>query len=349
MEKYQIAEVSGMQAHAGTKATEDVIVIAKALGFEPLYVQMKDLKRGIIHKLNRQVRFYKDWSNVYRTIASDAIVLLQHPFHYPQLTRERTLSKLKSKKCVHFISIVHDVEELRTLGKEQYHKREFDFMVKIADALIVHNNVMRDFFISKGIDKGKIIVLEIFDYLRDKSIQRLPAFEKSITIAGNLDINKSGYLVTLPTVNCKFHLYGPNYSLEGANNVIYGGILKPDQIPEVLTKGFGLIWDGDSSQTCKGGFGNYLRYNNPHKLSLYLASGLPVIIWKEAAEAKFVEENNIGYTIGSLNEITDLMETVSEEEYRQIAKNVFKLSDKLIKGEYMKKALDKAIRLFGEK
>ena len=43
------------------------------------------------------------------------------------------------------------------------------------------------------------------------------------------------------------------------------------------------------------------------------------------------------------------METVSEEEYKQIAKNVLKLSDKLIKGEYMKKALDKAISLFGEK
>ena len=45
----------------------------------------------------------------------------------------------------------------------------------------------------------------------------------------------------------------------------------------------------------------------------------------------------------------DLMETVSEEEYKQIAKNVLKLSDKLIKGEYMKKALDKAISLFGGK
>ncbi|NRO11242.1 Beta-1,6-galactofuranosyltransferase WbbI [Lactobacillus helveticus] len=48
--------------------------------------------------------------------------------------------------------------------------------------------------------------------------------------------------------------------------------------------------------------GNYLRYNDPHKLSLYLASGIPVIIWKKAAEAKFVEENKVGITVDSLED-----------------------------------------------
>ena len=345
MDKFQIAEISGCQAHAGTKATEDVITIAKRIGFEPLYVQMNDLKPGVLHKLNRQFRFYVDWEKAYKRATAGSIILLQHPFHYPQMTREKTLLKMRNKKNVHFISIVHDVEELRILGKEQYHKREFEFMMKIADVLIVHNNVMRDFFIAKGFDKEKIVVLGIFDYLRNESNSKLPVFEKSVTIAGNLDVKKSGYLANLPDVNCKFYLYGPNFSLGEADNVIYDGVLLPDQIPKVLTKGFGLIWDGDSIETCKGGFGDYLRYNNPHKLSLYLSSGLPVIIWKNAAEAKFVEENGVGYTVDSLHDVLKLMEMISENKYKKMAERVREVSKRLIDGEYMQTALTNAMSI----
>lgn len=345
MDKFQIAEISGKQAHAGTKATEDVITIANKMNFIPLYIQMKDSKSGILHKLNRQVRFWIDWRKAYSAITDNSIVVLQHPFHYPQITRENILLKMKKEKHVRFISIVHDVEELRALGKEAYHKHEFDFMMQIADILIVHNNVMRDFFIKKGFSQNKIVVLEIFDYLRSESTGELPEYEKSITIAGNLDVEKSGYLAGLPALKCKFHLYGPNYSLGKASNITYGGVLPPDQVPKVLTKGFGLIWDGDSIETCKGGFGDYLRYNNPHKLSLYLSSGLPVIIWKDAAEAKFVEENGIGYTIESLHEVPELMENISKNEYIKMAENVRKISIKLINGKYMQQALKKTMRL----
>ena len=286
-----------------------------------------------------------DWEKAYKRATAGSIILLQHPFHYPQMTREKTLLKMRNKKNVHFISIVHDVEELRILGKEQYHKREFEFMMKIADVLIVHNNVMRDFFIAKGFDKEKIVVLGIFDYLRNESNSKLPVFEKSVTIAGNLDVKKSGYLANLPDVNCKFYLYGPNFSLGEADNVIYDGVLLPDQIPKVLTKGFGLIWDGDSIETCKGGFGDYLRYNNPHKLSLYLSSGLPVIIWKNAAEAKFVEENGVGYTVESLHDVQKLMEMISENKYKKMAERVREVSKRLIDGEYMQTALTNAMSI----
>ena len=347
MKKYQIAEIAGEQAHAGTKATEDVIKIAQKVGFQPLYVRMNDMKDGAVHKMNRQIQFAKDWSDAYRNITPESIVLLQHPFHYPQLTRERNLLKLKNEKKCRFISVVHDVEELRNLGKEEYHKHEFNFMLEIADVLVVHNDVMRDFFISKGVDKHKLIVLGIFDYLRDDYSCKLPQFEKSITIAGNLDVKKSAYLSQLGKIDCRFQLYGPNFSLYKTENVDYGGVLPPARIPDVLTSGFGLIWDGESIETCKGGFGGYLRYNNPHKLSLYLSAGLPVIIWKEAAEAKFVNENGLGFTISSMFDVPDLMKNLTKGQYNVIAKNVSKISEKLMRGSYMNEALEKGIEYLG--
>jgi hypothetical protein len=343
MKKYQIAEISGEHAHAGTKATEDVIRIAETEGFEPLYVRMNDTKEGTFHKINRQIQFAKDWSNAFKKIESGSLVLLQHPFHYPQLTREKILVRLKKDKKVRFLSIVHDVEELRNLGKEEYHKHEFEFMLQIADVFIVHNDVMKKFFVSKGVPEEKLIVLGIFDYLRESWNKNLPVFERSVTIAGNLDVKKSAYLGKLPEINCQFHLYGPNYSLGEAKNVDYGGVLLPDRIPGVLTRGFGLIWDGTSIESCQGGFGDYLRYNNPHKLSLYLSSGLPVIIWNQAAEAGFVKEHGVGFTVASLNDLPKLMKQMTEEDYQKTAEKVSYISQKLIHGEYMKKAIRMAM------
>jgi hypothetical protein len=340
---YQIAEISGARAHAGTKATEDVIHIAEKEGFKPLNIRMNDTKEGLTHKIRRQIQFAGDWAEAYQRIEAGSVVLLQHPFHYPQLTREKILLKLKEEKHVRFLSVVHDVEELRKLGKEKYYRHEFEFMLRIADVFIVHNDVMRNFFISKGVPGDKLVVLEIFDYLRKNVNEKIPEFERSVTIAGNLDVKKSAYLGKLPEIDCSFRLYGPNYSLGQTSNLSYGGVLSPDQIPKVLNRGFGLIWDGDSIEGCHGGFGDYLRYNNPHKLSLYLSAGLPVIIWEQAAEASFVKRNGVGFTVSSLKDLPQLLNGMNEETYQQTAERVSLLSRKLIQGDYMTKAIHKAL------
>ena len=35
---------------------------------------------------------------------------------------------------------------------------------------------------------------------------------------------------------------------------------------------------------------DYLRINNPHKTSLYLACGIPIITWNKAAIAQYVRK-----------------------------------------------------------
>ena len=93
-------------------------------------------------------------------------------------------------------------------------------------------------------------------------------------------------------------------------NINYHGSFGVDEIPSKLTRGFGLVWDGDSLDGCRGQSGQYLRYNNPHKLSLYLSSGLPVVIWTGAAEAGFVREHGVGLCVDSLNDLE-----VQQEEH----------------------------------
>ncbi|UXZ08780.1 hypothetical protein F1B95_08005 [Clostridium perfringens] len=64
--------------------------------------------------------------------------------------------------------------------------------------------------------------------------------------------------------------------------MIYKKSLSPKEIVEKIEGDFGLIWDGTSINICDGSFGEYTKFNTPHKLSMYIASEIPVIVWKEA-------------------------------------------------------------------
>ena len=105
---------------------------------------------------------------------------------------------------------------------------------------------------------------------------------------------------------------------------------------------YGLVWVGDSIDTCKGGKGEYLKINNPHKLSLYLAVGLPVIIWDEVTEAEFVKRENVGLTVSSLYELPDKLAVISDSDYTVMKNNAARIGEKLRNGEYMTRALKTA-------
>ncbi len=348
MDKYQIVETTKQFNHAGTKATADISVVAEKMGFQKLYLKMRTTKSGYLAKAQRQVGYYIDWNNCYQAITEGSVVLLQHPFHYPQLTRDKLLYKLKKEKKVKFISVVHDVEELRAFRYNDYYKREFEVMLDIADVIIVHNQVMLEWFVGRGVPREKLVNLKLFDYLLDSQESKQVTFERSINIAGNLDVTKCGYIGQLGRLEgVKVNLYGPNFDekMRQCSNIDYHGSFPVDEIPNQLNKGFGLVWDGESIDGCKGLSGQYLRYNNPHKMSLYIASGLPIVIWKEAAQARFVEENGIGICVGSLEEIGGTLSRMSENEYCGLIENVNKINNEVTTGKYAENALYLSIKM----
>lgn len=386
MNKFQIVEVTEQLNHAGTKATSDMSIVAEKLGFKPVKVKMDSTKKTFFGKVIRQIGYFRDWRKAEKEVTEGSILLLQHPFHYPQLTREKTLRNIKNKN-VKIISLVHDVEELRVFRYNDYYKREFEFMLEIADIIIVHNEVMKKWFIERGVEEKKLVTLGIFDYLqnvdkyeddnKDKdivgqrvgleksihykkpncdeksicdeksaSVKKTIIFEKSITVAGNLDTEKCGYIKELADLKgIKVHLYGPNFNeaLKDSGDITYHGSFPSSEIPKKLDRGFGLVWDGESINGCKGASGQYLRYNNPHKLSLYLSSGLPVIIWKEAAEAGFVEENKVGITVQNVKELEGIFDTLTAVEYETMTGNVRRISEALCKGKYGEEVLRKSM------
>lgn len=337
---YQIVDIVDESYNAGSKAVLDIQIAAFKHGFKKLYIQHQNR----FGKIGRQLLFCIQWIKIFLNVEKNSIVLTQHPFHDRQLFRSIILKLLKKWKKVSFIALIHDVEELRKIGYNNYYKKEFELMSELVERFIVHNIAMRDWFIAKGFPKEQLIILDIFDYLHSVEYQ-LPTFSREIIIAGNLAIQKSPYIYKLNQLEeVSFNLMGVGYSeLKKAININYRGSFPPDELPVQLNSGFGLVWDGDSLTTCSGATGNYLRYNNPHKLSLYLSAGLPVIVWSESAEANFVIKNQVGFVVSSLFELRDKLNKITVEEYNLYVKNVHKISNKLVSGEYTKKAIQEAL------
>lgn len=350
MKKFQLYEDFETGATAGSKAQNDIHSIAEQCGYSDFIIQSTSpIKGKLFGKIIKRINRAKNWLAAYFRIPPESVVLWQGPNSYTNRLGFLILRALKRQKAVKLIALLHDIDELRMepcayLLKS---KRQHDFILKYADAVIVHNKKMALYLTETGVAQENLVSLGIFDYLSNGVVTDNACFEKSITLAGNLDCTKAAYLKELSSLNgIHFHLYGPNYSLqEAVENISYHGVVKPEELPSLLTKGFGLVWDGNSVSTCEGTMGQYLRYNNPHKLSLYLSAGLPVVLWNQAAEADFVKQHSVGICVSSLNEAADKIACMLPDEYSFYAQNARKISAELRKGRYLSNALRHAEEL----
>ncbi len=201
---------------------------------------------------------------------------------------------------------------------------------------------MKSVLVNRGISEQKIVSLGIFDYLiPDFQEKKELSKDQPIIVAGNLAQEKAGYLYKLPA-NPAYNLYGVGFDESRAlENETYFGSFLPDELPVALEGGFGLVWDGDSAETCSGVFGEYLRYNNSHKASLYLASGFPLVVWKQSALSHFVLEKNCGVAVESLHDLKNTIENLSDADYQELVANAKNIGKKIRDGFYLTSALKK--------
>ena len=337
--------------HAGGKARADLDEIFNECGFITLTLQMNQHKREGANSLGKAAYHFKVaklWKDTLNGIKNGDTLVLQFPVINHTLLFNGIVKKLR-KRGIKIYAFIHDLELLRRSKDATYSaitswrmKREELDELKEFDRIVVHNNKMKDFMESNlGIEGDKMIVLDLFDYMLPKSFEAIGFIDnyKSCIVAGNLDKKKSGYIYELPG-SPDFELYGVNYEENHQKlNVHYHGSFMPDELPFHLIGGFGLVWDGISAGTCTGAWGEYLRYNNPHKTSLYLACGIPVIIWEEAALADFVLRENVGITVNSLYDIEGVLSALSTDQYHIIRHNAARISNDLRFGNNTKRVL----------
>ena len=213
------------------------------------------------------------------------------------------------------------------------------------DYIIAHNESMKRWLIEKGC-QVPVGELEIFDYLSETKALPHGIVHKpyEVVYAGALSLRKNTFLYEVGAYvhSFRFNLYGNGFELDkaqGKTRFVYKGFVRSDDLIATAQGDFGLVWDGFSVDACTGDFGEYLKYNNPHKTSLYIRCELPVIIWDQAALAAFVRNNGIGICVASLAELDSVLEGLTSEQYAVMKRNVAVISERLSAGYYIRKAL----------
>lgn len=335
MKKYLLTEIPHNTLNAGYKAKNDIRTVLECEGFSAVDVTET-------FKFDKIPEYFKLIKSLL-SLEKGAELVIQWPIYsfFNSKFMPLFLSVLE-KKEFKIILVIHDLESVRFAKDEKstaLEKRVLDVSQKI----IAHNDSMKAFLCENlGVGAKKLISLGIFDYLCDE-VSRERNLGDGVCLAGNLDPNKSGYVYRLGSLEAvSLNVYGGNFDEKSASKSIsYKGSFQPSDLPQNLEGGFGLVWDGNSSDTCEGITGQYLKINNPHKTSLYLASSLPVIIWDKAALAPFIEKNNLGFSVSGLSEIKEKLENMSGEDYALMLSNVKKIGAHLRHGSFIKSAVKK--------
>lgn len=330
-----VQEQTSQANTAGSKAKDDIITIAKDQGYQSIVIENLQGKKARLSYLFKAISgqlksFYK---------LDPELIVFQYS-GYNRFMSYIALHELKKYNNCPFYLFVHDVKTLRTnetdkLNQGDFSKNEITLFNNF-DGLIVHNEKMKKWLQDNGV-KVPMISLEIFDYINLQPINEMQNFDKNVNFAGNL--YKSVFLTKLNT-KTKFVVYGVN-PLKYGDSIDYRGSKTPEEIPAFLNEDFGLVWDGESLTECSGIDGNYMRYNNPHKTSLYLSSGIPIITWSQAAIADFIKQHNVGIVIDDLNQIDDVLADVTKDQYLGLKHSAENLATKLRDGFYTKMALRK--------
>lgn len=328
---------------AGNKARSDVLSILCSMGYRhiPLY-RSGDKKRKIVWLI---------LCSVVRAVLCanrNDNIIVQYPYR-PNVVNCILTWMLRLGRVIKgykMIIVIHDVICMREDNFESREgrlalKRELNILDAF-DKIICHNEVMRQTFIDAG-GNGNYVSMGPFDYIYAKEPVKVSDISclYKVIIAGNLSKKKCGYLYQLPYLNnVQFNLYGINYSGVDNEYIRYKGDFSPEELIENLDGNFGLVWDGDICGACKGIYGTYLKYNNPHKFSLYLAAGLPVIVWENSALASYVRENEIGICVNELSDIEVKLKEINEKKYFEMIENVLRIREDIRVGKHLRKAID---------
>lgn len=340
--------------NAGNKAREDVNEILAQLGFFRVDAAGRSdmFRNGMVGKLRSHFDRAGIIRNAVASVPDGAILFVQFPLVLHTVFFTGVMRAVQ-RRGVKVVLLLHDVELLRSarvnqtglVGKIRIAVEERSALAQ-CDAIVVHNESMAKCLASEcGIRSEKMVSLDLFDYLcNEDGFRAATDVDDSIVVAGNLSPLKAEYLYSLADI-VSVRAYGVGLDEKRSDKIEYVGAFNPKELPSKMRGSFGLVWDGPDTGTCSGAFGEYLRVNNPHKTSLYLASGLPVVIWEHAALAATVIESGCGMTVSSLSDVPEAIGRLGENEYASMVASAQELGAKVREGFFTRRMVDRVLEV----
>lgn len=322
-----IGEENNTGYNAASKARTDVDRTLVRNGYEIIEIPYAKYQGKLSAIASHLIAILKTIKKIERIKPID--IIIQYPGYRIGTRTIDLLTKLLSQ--YHLTILIHDIDSLRYKG--EISDRELNIFKRSA-RILVHTENMYQYLVRKGV-KVQMDILWLFDYYAKETATLNNVKDTySLVFAGNLD--KSGFLKKIGSKLTPYtlYLYGLPLDYSWPEGLKYEGKFAPDEINDI--KGdWGLVWDGNSIEKCDGQMGEYLKYNSSHKVSLYLASGKPVIVWNQSAVAPFIKRNNLGLGINSLEEIPVLLNNISKEQYNKFLTSVKEIQEKLRSGKIL--------------
>ncbi|MBQ2954571.1 MAG: glycosyltransferase [Clostridia bacterium] len=330
---------------AMSKARLDVQRFAAEAGYAPAKVAAEATAGGNRwRQLCLGVKVFRDWFRLFVKLNWEDLLLVQYPvFPVKAGWLIRFMLHMVQWKGARTAAIVHDLDSLRLLGGDAARWSDQEILPAF-DRLIVHTPAMRDYLAAQGIPAQKMAVLGQFDYFTP-ALMPERRLSMEVCYAGNLRKDKAGWLYAMPRTKLKWHLWGTGWKgRKSRQDLIHHGQAAPEVLPARLEGSFGVVWDGSSISTGRGAYGAYMMLNAPHKLSLYLAAGMPVVVWSRSAEADWVLSAGVGLAVESLADLPRVISALTPQAYEAMVQAARREGMALRNGQRLLAALEQLER-----
>lgn len=349
---------------AGGKAKSDIETTLMRLGARNIGLNRSTSRNKVIHFFRNLIGVIKACFLIQK---GDTLVL-----QYPLKKYYAFCCNVAHWRGAKVITVIHDLNSFRSkrLTPEQERRR-----LDHSDVIIAHNEKMQQLLESYGL-QHPIVRLGIFDYLSPDGIQQdRPSAQLAPVSPENSKLKTQNSKLSFfflgnmnPASNCfvydlaallqqhQMHLYGNHLdetrfqkSVQGHESLVtFHGYADDFGLMAHNEGDFGLSWYGESMIFGKGKIGEYMSINNPHKISLYLRCLCPVILWREAGLASFIEREGCGILIDRVDTIEETLSRITLEQYAEMMENVRRVAGRIASGYYFENALNEAMQLLSK-
>ena len=252
------------------------------------------------------------------SLTVDDIVILQEPTWMEMQWQQRLVDKINAYRQeyrVKLIMFVHDVAPL--MFDNPARVPEWIDFYNQADVLILPMPQMKQELDKWGLKVKKIVYQQAWDALTVDQLTGESPYRTVLNFAGSPSkftfVNDWHEKVPLEV------FADPTAPLDNPQ-VRFQGYVANEHLIECLHQngGFGLLWEASPTVY------EYMKLNVNFKFGSYLAAGLPIVIHRGIAQADLVEKYHLGKVVDSLAEASEWVQSVTEEQYRQLADHVYR-------------------------
>lgn len=300
----------------------NVVKIARTLGFQEMALYCYQVACDTQGELRKRI------DGITSALEDGDIVLFQSPSWNTAYYDRKLLEVIRMRNDTRIAVLICDVIPMMFEGvSEEDYSRAVE-IYNMADLVIVPSEAMLDLLRKRGLKVKKILIQSMWDLPFSEPLET-PKFTRQLFFSGSPNrfrfLSTWNYDVSLALfTNEHFPLNGQNIRLCGWKNTA-------ELLTEYTKGGFGLVWEqSDRSE--------YYKCNQPHKLSTYLAAGIPVVMQKGLVHEQTVTEYGLGFAVGSLEEAAEVVRNISEDEYYELVNHIKNISF-LIRGGFFTKKL----------